>query len=168
MRATDERDLPTQLVSVLPQLRRFAMTLTRNAPDADDLVQMTCERALARSHQWQPGTSLASWTYTIARTTWISELRKRKVRIGAGQVDAVDAPELTTATGPADQLRGKELLARVMALPEGLASVLLLVSVEGHSYQGAADILDIPIGTVMSRMSSARKTLRQNLQEEAI
>ena len=101
------------------------------------------------------------------RNMWISEIRKRKVRMGEGQVDAGESTELVTNVGPADQTYGIQLMAIVKSLPEGLSSVLLLVSVEGHSYREAADILDIPIGTVMSRMSKARQVMKMRLAETA-
>ncbi|MBT0958543.1 RNA polymerase sigma factor [Alphaproteobacteria bacterium KMM 3653] len=160
-------DIRSDLVALLPRLRRFALTLTRNGPDADDLVQATCTRALERAHQWAPETNLAAWTYTMARNLWISDRRRASTRMGAGQVDAAEAG-LMAPHGPADALRGSQLMDQIMALPEGFATTLLLVSVEGHSYAEAAAVLDIPIGTVMSRMAGARKKLRAALtQEEA-
>ncbi|MEO0914575.1 MAG: RNA polymerase sigma factor [Pseudomonadota bacterium] len=105
-----------------------------------------------------------SWLYTILRNTWISEIRKRKVRTGTGEVDAMDAPELRTDVDGQEETYGNQIIAMIMSLPEGLASVLLLVSVEGHSYKETAEILDIPIGTVMSRMSTARQRLRAKLE----
>jgi RNA polymerase sigma-70 factor, ECF subfamily len=151
------------LVQLLPRLRRFALSLSGHAADADDLVQMACERAILRSAQWMPGTRLDSWLYTMMRNLWISELRSRRVRSGAGQVDAADSDELSTAVGAAEILQGNQIAALIMTLPEGLAATLLLVSVEGHSYQEAADVLDIPIGTVMSRMSKARQLMKEKL-----
>jgi RNA polymerase sigma-70 factor, ECF subfamily len=160
---TDHPAFRAELVALLPRLRRFALTLTRNDADGDDLVQSTCERAILRMAQWQGGTRLDSWLYTMMRNLWISEIRSRRVRTGKGQVDATEATELSTPVGPADQLYGNELIAMIMALPEGLSATLLLVSVEGHSYHEAAEILGIPIGTVMSRMSKARQVVKERL-----
>lgn len=164
---TDLTRFKRDLVHYLPRLRRFALTLTRNSDDGDDLVQIVCERAILKVEQWQEGTRLDSWLYTMMRNMWISEIRKRKVRMGRGQVDAGESPELVTNVGPADQTYGNQLMAIVKSLPKGLSSVLLLVSVEGHSYREAADILDIPIGTVMSRMSKARQVMKARLAETA-
>lgn len=152
-------------MKLLPRLRRFALTLARDAADGDDLVQTACERAMLRAAQWQEGTRLDSWLYTLMRNLWISETRSRRVRTGQGQVDAAEAAELATPVGPADHLYGNELIAMVMSLPEGLSATLLLVSVEGHSYKEAAEILGIPIGTVMSRMSKARQLVKEKLAE---
>jgi RNA polymerase sigma-70 factor (ECF subfamily) len=153
------------LVQLLPRLRRFALTLCAHAADADDLVQMACERAILRSAQWMPGTRLDSWVYTMMRNLWFSELRSRRVRTGAGQVDALDSDELSTEVGAAEILQGKQIARMIRSLPEGLSSTLLLVSVEGYSYQEAADVLDIPIGTVMSRMSKARQLMKDKLAQ---
>lgn len=155
------------LTQMLPRLRRFARTLTRDIPDADDLVQTSCIRAIERSHQYDPSQPLDRWMFRLMRNVWISELRKRKVRIGTGQVEASQSPELYTEIGGAEQTYGNEIIAMIMRLPSGLASTLLLVSVEGHSYREAAEILDVPVGTIMSRMSTARQRLRQELESAA-
>jgi RNA polymerase sigma-70 factor, ECF subfamily len=164
---TDHVGLRKDLVQLLPRLRRFALTLCAHAADADDLVQMACERAILRSAQWVPGTRLDSWVYTMMRNLWISELRSRRVRSGAGQVDAAESDELSTEVGAADILQGNQIAAMIRSLPEGLSATLLLVSVEGYSYQEAATVLDIPIGTVMSRMSKARQLMRDKLARAA-
>ena len=155
----------TDLVGLLPRLRRFALTLARNRDDGDDLVQAACERAILRAGQWQPGTRLDSWLFTIMRNIWVSEIRSRRVRLGQGHVDAAETDELSTPVGAADHIYGNQLIGIVMSLPEGLSACLLLVSVEGHSYQEAAHILDIPIGTVMSRMSRARQLMKELLAD---
>jgi RNA polymerase sigma-70 factor (ECF subfamily) len=162
---TDHAPFRTELVALLPRLRRFALTLTRNPADGDDLLQATCERAMLRMAQWQESTRLDSWLYTMMRNLWTSETRKRRVRLGQGQVDAAVADELLTPVGPADHVYGNELITMMMALPEGLSAALLLVSIEGHSYKEAAEILDIPIGTVMSRMSKARQLVKERLAQ---
>lgn len=154
-----------ELVRLLPQLRRFALSLTRNQADGDDLVQHTCERAILRQDQFRPGERLDAWLYTMMRNLWVSEIRKRKVRMGAGQEDASESHALYSNAGGFSATAENQVLALIMALPEGLASVLVLVSVEGHSYREAAEILDIPIGTVMSRMSTARQRLKASLGE---
>jgi RNA polymerase sigma-70 factor (ECF subfamily) len=160
---TDPARFRKDLVQLLPRLRRFAQSLCGNLADADDLVQMACERAILKSAQWMPGTRLDSWVYTLTRNLWISELRSRKVRTGAGQIDAGEADELSTEIGAAEILQGNQIAAMIRSLPEGLAATLLLVSIEGYSYQEAADVLDIPIGTVMSRMSKARQVMKDKL-----
>lgn len=160
---TDTAQFKTDLVQLLPRLRRFALTLTRNRDDGDDLVQTACARAIQNFSHWQTGSRLDSWVYTMMRNLWMSELRKRRVRIGSGQVDAADTDELITPIAAPDHLYGNQMLAMVLSLSDGLSTTLLLVAIEGHSYQQAAEILDIPIGTVMSRMSRARQMMKEKL-----
>lgn len=155
------------LVAALPRLRRFALTLAHGAADADDLVQMTCERAISNHAKRDPSQPLMPWLYTMARNLWFSELRKRQVRLGAGHVPADETNELIEAAAGEENLRARQVLSAVMALPEGMSSVLLLVAVEGHSYAETAAILDIPPGTVMSRVSAARSRLRSQMVEAA-
>jgi RNA polymerase sigma-70 factor (ECF subfamily) len=148
-----------ELVIMLPKLRRFAMTLTRNAADADDLVQEACERAITRSHLWNGEGRLESWIYAMTRNLWVDEVRKRKVRTGGGTVDATEQDELIVEANAEKAIYATQLHQMILSMPEGLSSVFLLVNVEGHSYKEAAEILAIPIGTVMSRLSTARMKL---------
>lgn len=161
-------DFEAELVAALPRLRRFALTLTRRASDADDLVQMTCERAISNAHRRDPALELMPWLYVMTRNLWTSEMRKSRLRHGAGEVPADETDALiTTATGE-DEMRARQVLAAVLALPPGMSSVLLLVAVEGHSYAETATILDIPPGTVMSRVSAARARMRVLLAGGAV
>ncbi len=162
-RVTDTTQFKRDLIHLLPRLRRFARTLTRDAADADDLVQSACERAITRIGQWQTGTRLDAWVYTMMRNLWISELRKRKVRVGQGVVDAETAELPSSLASSEDSTFAGQVGRMIEALPEGLSAVLLLVGVEEHSYSETAEILDIPIGTVMSRLSRARAALRDGL-----
>ena len=152
-------DIRRDLVSLLPKVRRFAMTLTRNASDADDLVQEVCERAITKSHLWNGEGRLESWIYAMTRNLWVDEVRKRKVRSGAGTVDAGEQSELIVDAAGEKAVYAHQLNKMIMSMPEGLSSVFVLVNVEGHSYKETADILGIPIGTVMSRLSTARLRL---------
>lgn len=165
-RLMGETALRQVLVALLPRLRRFAWSLARNHADAEDLLQATCERAMKNAEKAPDAARIDAWTFTMMRNLWISELRKRGVRRGSGTVEAAEAPELVAPTGPEDDLRSRQILHKIRALPEGFAEVLLLVSVEGHTYQETADILGIPLGTVMSRMSAARQKLKTALAEE--
>lgn len=148
-----------EVVRALPLMRRFAVTLTRNATDADDLVQEACERAISRAHMRPPQASFESWIYTMMRNMWIDEVRKRKVRTGKGTIDIAEQNELSIGPSGEDAVYSSQLKAMIQSMPEGLASVFLLVNVEGYSYREAAEILGIPIGTVMSRLSTARLRL---------
>ncbi len=158
-------DLKSALVGILPQLRRFARTLTRSATEADDLVQEACLRALAKGHLWDRSQPLDRWMFRLTRNLWIGEIRKRKVRLGEGHVPADESNELVSHETGEAAMSAKDIRSKIDALPSELSSVLLVVSVEGYSYAEAADLLDIPVGTVMSRLHRARKTLAGQLAD---
>jgi len=158
-------DIKKDMIALLPRLRRFARALTRSVPEADDLVQEACLKALKNADQWDPSQPLDRWLFRIVRNTWYSELRKRQVRMGEGQVPADEATELVeTETGEALAV-ASDLRHQINALPSDLGSVLLAVSVEGYSYAEAAELFDTPVGTIMSRVHRARKALAARLAE---
>ncbi len=159
------QDLKKDLIAMLPRLRRFARTMTRSATEADDLVQEACLRALSRSDQWDPSQPLDRWVFRITRNLWISELRKRQVRLGQGHVPADETNELVSRDTGEESVVASQLKGKIAALPQDLSSVLLLVSVEGYSYAETAELLSVPIGTVMSRVHRARKLLAQELAQ---
>lgn len=160
-------DIKDDLIALLPRLRRFARSLTRSVPEADDLVQDACLRALGRVDQWDPAQPLDRWVFRIMRNLWISEIRKRNVRLGQGHVPADESDELVSnETGEASVI-ATELHSQINALPDDLSAILLSVSVEGYSYAEAAELFDIPIGTVMSRIHRARKTLAAQMAAPA-
>ena len=156
-------DLPGLLPDMLPRLWNFALRITCDRHDAEDLVQRACVRALERQHQLQPGTSALSWMFSIVHTIWISELRARSVRSHTS-IDWDDIL-LETVADPAarmfesDVVHG-EIVDAVERLPEAQRVVMLLVAVEGLSYREAAEVLDVPIGTVTSRLARARQSIR--------
>jgi RNA polymerase sigma-70 factor (ECF subfamily) len=155
-------DLPKILPSLLPRLWRFGLRLTANEADAEDLVHRACLRALERSHQLRPDSSALSWLFSIMHSIWLNELRSRQIRRQAGfewDDDAVEAIADPNAVNPENALFYRQVIAAVNALPDAQRAVMLLVAVEGLSYQEAADILDIPMGTVMSRLARARMTI---------
>ena len=158
----------TEMIGLLPRLRRFAVSLSRSGPDADDLVQDACTTALQKWHQYDPAQPLDRWMFRIIRNLWISEIRKRQVRQGQGQIPAEEATELQTADAD-DALAAKQVQGKVSALPAELSQPLMLVCAEGYSYREVSELLDIPVGTVMSRIHRARKLLVSALgQEEGI
>jgi RNA polymerase sigma-70 factor, ECF subfamily len=152
-----------QLVAVLPRLRRFARGLAGTAAEADDLVQAACERALARSHQFQEGTRFDSWMFRIVQTIWIDQLRARDVRKEDGDVAeerlGTDAP----VRGIEARLALAEIRNAVERLPPEQRMTLMLVTVEGLSYKEAAEVAGVPVGTIMSRLARARIALQQQL-----
>jgi RNA polymerase sigma-70 factor (ECF subfamily) len=150
-----------ELIGLLPRLRAFALGLALDSAKADDLVQAGCERALARRHQWQAGTRLDSWMYRILKNLWIDELRS------GGRTESVEIEtlaELPSAQWTASvesSLTLEQVLKHLATLPPDMRAVLIAVCVEDLSYQEAADLLEVPIGTVMSRLSRARVALHQ-------
>lgn len=149
-----------ELVALLPRLRRFAHALSRTRADADDLTQATVERALRSKGQWQPGTRLDSWLYRIMRNLWIDMVRAR------GRKDRVEAPEAEAerlGEDPRDAMDASVDLARMMAamqrLPDEQREVVALILIEGFGYRETAEMLDLPIGTVSSRLVRGRTAL---------
>lgn len=157
--------LKQDLIALLPRLRRFAFTIARSAADADDLVQEACIRALTRQDQWNPAQPLDRWVFRILRNVWIDEVRKRQVRTGQGQIPAEEATELVSVETGEARFAARELHKKITDMPDELGVVVLVVSVEGYSYKEAAELLDIPVGTVMSRLHRARKQLAQDMVE---
>ena len=153
-------DVRNRIVAFLPRLRRFCVAVAGNADAGDDLVQSTVERALVRIDQWQEGTSLESWMFRIARNMHIDAVRSASKRGPPLDIDA--AAHVVGEDGLAI-LEGRSDLAAVQAafatLPEEQKSLLALVVLNGASYREAADVLGIPMGTVMSRLARARRAL---------
>jgi RNA polymerase sigma factor (sigma-70 family) len=149
-----------ELAALLPRLRRFAHALSRNGSDADDLAQMTVERALRSRSQWQPGTKLDSWTYTIMRNAWIDTVRGRS-RKEKSEAPAVEAESL--GHDPSGAIEASIELKRVMAamqrLPPEQREVVALILIEGFGYRETAEMLGLPIGTVSSRLVRGRTAL---------
>jgi RNA polymerase sigma-70 factor, ECF subfamily len=154
------------LVGVLPRLRRFARGLARSASEADDLVQAACERALARKHQFQEGTRFDSWMFRIVQTIWIDQLRARDVRKEDGEI----AEERLGSYEPVRRVEARLTLAEVRRavdrLPSDQRNALMLVTVEGLSYREAAEVVGVPVGTIMSRLARARIALQQQLEAD--
>jgi len=154
-----------EMLALLPRLRRFARSLTRDQADADDLSQLSVERALKARDQWQPGTRLDAWMYRIMRNIWIDEARARvrRAQTFAPEEDGVnvgddghEAIERNVAMNDVDRAMAK--------LPDEQREVIALVLVEGLAYREAAEILEIPMGTLTSRLVRGRQALVQMLE----
>lgn len=156
-----------ELIALLPRLRRFAFGLCWSQDQADDLVQAACERALRAEAQWQRGTRLDAWLFQIIRNLWIDEVRKRQTR--GVEIDVVDTPLVGDdgAQTVETRLYAQAAWQALAQLPEEQREVMLLVCVEETPYREAADILGVPIGTVMSRLARARKRLAEALASDA-
>jgi RNA polymerase sigma-70 factor (ECF subfamily) len=158
------QNIHEQIVALLPRLRRFARNLTRNPHDADDVVQIAVERALTRLDQWRSNARLDSWMFKIVRNAWIDELRSR------GRRGKIFLPaEAGETIGTNSMERESELLsvhAAMARLPEEQREAVSLVLVEGLPYREAAEVLDIPIGTLTSRLARGREALQALLGAE--
>ncbi|MBS0243527.1 MAG: RNA polymerase sigma factor [Proteobacteria bacterium] len=167
-RKADDGQLRDALVSLLPRLRRFAYALTRDGDAANDLVQETCARALTKSDLWQEGTRLDSWLFRVAQNIWFDRKRAEKTRGDRIDVDAiadlagVDGRDVTES-----RLTLDEVARGIARLKPDHQVVVGLVCVDGMSYKEAADVLQLPIGTVMSRLSRARLELSEYLERSA-
>jgi RNA polymerase sigma-70 factor, ECF subfamily len=155
--------LREQIVGLLPRLRRFARTLTRDPHDADDLVQMAVERALARSDQFRPDSRLSSWMFGILRNAWIDESRTRgrRGRVFAPEALGENVGDASSETHT-EALSVQEALAR---LPDEQRIAVGLVLVEGLSYKEAAEIMAVPVGTLTSRLARGREALQAMLAD---
>jgi RNA polymerase sigma-70 factor (ECF subfamily) len=148
------------LIELIPRLRRYARALVGERGAADDLVQDTLERAWSKLHLYRRGTDLRAWLFTVMHNVHVNRLR------AARPADPLDdeMPELAQRATQGDALLVRDLERALAELPEGQRRVLLLVALEDLSYEETARVLDIPIGTVMSRLARAREKLRQLMQ----
>ena len=161
-------EIRAEMIRLLPRLRGFARSLTGVADQADDLVQATCLRGLDRIGQFTVGTRLDSWLYRIMRNLWIDEFRRRRPVLSLAELPAAD--EIPGVDGREVTIERLTLAAvgeAVARLPEEQRSVLMLVCVEGMKYREVAEILDIPIGTVMSRLARARQAVAEVAGDDA-
>ena len=144
------------LVALIPRLRRYARALVGDRAGADDLVQDTLERAWAKLHLFRQGTDLRAWLFTVMHNVHVNRIR------AARPTEALDddMPELAQRAAQGDALLVRDLDRAIAALPPAQREVLLLVALEDLSYEEAAQVLGIPIGTVMSRLARAREKLR--------
>ncbi|WP_460832374.1 RNA polymerase sigma factor [Lysobacter humi (ex Lee et al. 2017)] len=156
-------DIQQGLIELLPRLRRLARVLTGNAFDADDLVQVALERALARADQYRPDARLDAWVFGIVRNAWTDELRARTRR--AAVFAPEEAGESVGELAVERQSDAMSVASAMARLPEEQREVVALVLVEGLSYRETADVLGVPVGTVTSRLARARAALQNHLGE---
>ena len=156
-------EISERIVELLPRLRRFARSLSRNQHDADDLVQSAVERAWRNLDQLKPGAALHSWMFGIMKNAWIDNLRQKKRR---GEVTLPDDSGDHPAMNPTDMDANLWSVSEAMdKLPEEQRLAVALVLVEGLSYKEASELLEIPMGTLTSRLARGRTALAAALGE---
>ena len=158
----------TELIDLLPRLRRFARSLTRNADDADDMVQLGLERALRSRERWQAGTRLDAWMFAIVRNVWIDESRRR-TRHAKVLAPAEAGENVGSDPRPAMEARmtARAVEHALQQLPDEQREAVALVLIDGLPYRDAADVLSIPIGTLTSRLGRGRLALIALIEGEA-
>jgi RNA polymerase sigma-70 factor, ECF subfamily len=154
------REFTARLTAQLPRLRRYAASLCRNPADREDLVQNTCLKALAGRKSWDPSSNFNAWSCRIMRNQWIDTFRQRQTR---GQEQPADETEDLAGHEASSELQlyVQQVKRAISQLPEEMCEVLSLVCIEELSYKDAAEVLGIPIGTVMSRLARARIKLAE-------
>jgi len=157
-----------ELLALLPRLRRFARSLAIHPADADDLCQVALEKALRAEAQWAQGTRLDSWMYRIMRNCWIDEIRARRRR---AETFVPEDEGLGIGDSDHRRIEARAELANVdramAALPPEQREIIALILVEGLAYKEAAELLDLPMGTVTSRLVRGRQALLEMLGEAA-
>ena len=163
---SEMNDFVRLLEMEIPRLRRYARALTRDVSRADDLVQNCLTRALAKQHLWQPGTNLRAWLFTIQHHQHVNDVR-RSIREGS-HVMLDEASELTVQSNAIPTLQLRDLAVALGKLQPEQRQVILLVGLEGMSYEEVASVLNVPVGTVRSRLSRGRDQLRRlmGMEEE--
>jgi len=159
-------DINRLIVDQVPHLRRYARALLRDADSADDLVQDCLTRAMDRLHLWKPGSSIRAWLFSILHNQHVNSARRRAHRPDRIALDPDHAAAHAT---PPEQVSNHGLrdLGRALdQLPEDQRQVLLLVGLEGLAYAEASHVLDIPVGTVMSRLNRGRQRLREIMEQD--
>ena len=153
-----------QTVEWIPALRAYARSLTRNASDADDLVQETLHKAIRNRDKFRPGTNLRAWLFAIMRNTFFNNVKRARREV-TGSADCV----ATTVTSPATQewsIRGQEMIAAINRLPTHYREMLVLVVMLGETYERAGEICGCTMGTVKSRVNRARRLVAEDLEKE--
>ena len=157
-------DFLTDVEEAIPSLRRYALALTRDADRADDLVQDCLERALAKRRLWRPTGTVKAWLFTILHNRFVSD-RRREARRGAhGPLE--DSRHAASVDDPSVGVQLAEVGRAIEELSEHQRAILLLVAVEGLTYAETATVTNLPVGTVMSRLARARRSLQKSLGAE--
>lgn len=161
------RDMLVQVEPLIPALRRYARSLLHNRAAADDLVQDCLERTVSRWYQRRDG-NVRAWLFTILHNLAINQFRQSATRGRHLPIDEASEGDFGEDAAPDQRLMYQDVLNKLAKLPRDQQAVLLLVAVEDLSYADAAQVLDIPVGTVMSRLSRARERLQQLIEGTSV
>ena len=153
------------IAAEVPRLRRYARALLRDSAEADDLVQDCLARALDRLDQWREGDSPRRWLFTILHNLHVDRARARMRRPAETSIHGVHGARLSAAPEQMERIAFTDMLEALQAIPAERREALILVGVEGMSYRDAAEVLGIPVGTLMSRLGRGRQQLRALLSE---
>ena len=155
----------SELIQYIPRLRRYARALTGDASRADDLVQDTLERALAKLDLWRPGSDMRAWLFTLMHNIFVNQVRSSANQVFCELDEAADVP---VSGGQQEALAVRDINAALSRLPAEQREVILLIGLEQFSYADAAHILGVAQGTVMSRLSRARERMRQLMEGKQV
>ena len=150
-------EIEALITEQIPRLRRYARALTADRTSADDLVQDTLERAWEKLYMWRRGSDLRAWMFSIMHNTFINYIRKNRIPTVSMDEDALEVPTRATQH---DALEIRDLASAIAKLPNEYREVILLIGLEQMSYEEVSQVLNIPLGTVMSRLSRGREQLR--------
>lgn len=157
---TSPSEMAKALLPEMTSIWRYALSLSGARDLADDITQATVLRAMERHHQFREGTSLTAWCLTICRSIWLNEIRAQAIRKTQSMASAVQIEDVAASAKAEASVLASQVFDRVMDLPPAQRETVILVYVEGFKYSEAARILDVPIGTIMSRLSTARQKLK--------
>ncbi len=149
------------IIAELPRLRRYARALVRDADTADDLVQDCVERSLSRLHQFRAGTDMRSWLFTIMHSIFVNGVSRRKFMVDLDELNPNHEPRLATPPEQGQGLVMRDLEAALARLSDEQREIVILIGLENMTYKQAAEIIGVPLGTVMSRLARGRERLSQ-------
>ncbi len=159
-------DVHRLIVAQIPHLRRYARALSREADAADELVQDCLTRAMDKLHLWQPDRSMRTWLFSILHNQYVNGVRRQANRPDRVALQPAHIDRTAVAPGQASNLTIRDMQQALDQLPDDQRQALLLIGLEEMKYREAADVLDVPMGTLMSRLDRGRRKLREIMESE--
>lgn len=152
--------MASAITPMLKSIWRYAFSLSGHPDTADDLTQSTVLRAMEKHDQFRPGSNLVAWCLTICRSIWLNEVRSQAIRKTQSMTGSVEIEEIAANFDTETNIFARQVFSKVMELPEAQRETAILVYIEGFKYSEAAELLDVPIGTIMSRLAVVRGQLK--------